>query len=203
MYKVKIAIGVIVCTILASYFTAISYIDSLSAELEQDQKQILELKDINKHKQEEISRLKKDLQIKKYEIENLKESNSELSKKNKKIEKKLSEMVCPSGNIDEYTPVRVTMTFYGDFAHENGGYNGIDANGNKLVSGTVASNYYRQGTKFICNGKTYTVRDKGGSNFNNPNRLDVFVQRYEGESNRSYSKRISDYGMKTVTMYKR
>ena len=101
------------------------------------------------------------------------------------------------------TPVKMTMTFYGDFAHENGGYAGIDCNGNKLVAGTVASNYYPQGTQFEFNGQIFTVRDRGGSNFNNPNRLDVFVPRLNNESDSDYTKRIRHYGVKKVVMYKR
>ena len=101
------------------------------------------------------------------------------------------------------TPVKMTMTFYGDFAHENGGYAGIDCNGNKLVAGTVASNYYPQGTQFEFNGQIFTVRDRGGSNFNNPNRLDVVVPRLNNESDSDYTKRIRHYGVKKVVMYKR
>ena len=96
----------------------------------------------------------------------------------------------------------MTLTFYGDFAHENGGYTGIDAQGNKLVAGTVASNVYSFGTKFEYNGQIFTVRDRGGRNFNSSNRLDVFVPRKSGEWNSAYAKRIREYGRKTVTMYK-
>ena len=100
------------------------------------------------------------------------------------------------------TPVTMRLSFYGDFAHENGGYAGIDAQGNKLVAGTVASNVYAFGTQFNFNGQIYTVRDRGGSHFNSSDRLDVFVPRNPGESNAAYAKRISDYGRQTVTMYK-
>lgn len=99
------------------------------------------------------------------------------------------------------TSVSMTLTFYGDFPEENGGYKGIDAQGNKLVAGTIASNYYKFGTKVSFNGKTYTVRDRGGSNFDSPNRIDVFVPRKKGESDDAYKKRIKYYGRKTVTAY--
>lgn len=100
------------------------------------------------------------------------------------------------------TPITLKLSFYGDFAHENGGYAGIDAQGNKLASGTIASNVYPFGTKFSFNGQTFTVRDRGGSHFNDPNRLDVFVPRNPGESDSEYSTRISNYGRKTITGYK-
>ena len=138
----------------------------------------------------------------------MKNSNEELTKKVKSLEKELEEKVLPTQYVSKTsrmvgTPREITMTFYGDFAHENGGYVGIDCNGNKLIAGTVASNYNPQGTQFELNGQLFTVRDRGGSNFNSPNRLDVFVPRLKNESDSSYSKRIKQYGRKTVTMYKR
>lgn len=124
-----------------------------------------------------------------------------------KVEKQHKE--CPTreiavsrGGSVRGTPVKITMTFYGDFPEENGGYPGIDAHGNKLVAGTVASNVYPQGTKFLFNGQTFTVKDRGGKNFNSYNRLDVFVPRLKGESDDAYARSISNYGRKTVTMYK-
>lgn len=145
-------------------------------------------------------------------IEDLKKENKSLkkdleAKKQKEASAKLASADCPTqsvsrGSIKRGTPVKMTLTFYGDFAHENGGYTGIDAQGNKLVAGTVASNVYSFGTKFEYNGQIFTVRDRGGRNFNSSNRLDVFVPRKSGESNSAYAKRIREYGRKTVTMYK-
>ena len=100
------------------------------------------------------------------------------------------------------TPIKMKLTFYGDFASENGGYAATDAQGNKLVAGTVASNAYSFGTKFTFNGQTFTVKDRGGSSLNNPNKLDVFVPRLSGESDSAYKKRILQYGVKTVTAHK-
>ena len=145
-------------------------------------------------------------------IEDLKKENKSLkkdleAKKQKEASAKLASADCPTqsvsrGSIKRGTPVKMTLTFYGDFAHENGGYTGIDAQGNKLVAGTVASNVYSFGTKFELNGQIFTVRDRGGKNFNSSNRLDVFVPRKSGESNSAYAKRIREYGRKTVTMHK-
>lgn len=153
------------------------------------------------------------------ERDNNKESLDKLQKENKvlnqKLEAKKKEEASAKlasadyptqsvsrGSVKRGTPVKMTLTFYGDFAHENGGYTGIDAQGNKLVAGTVASNAYSFGTKFEFNGQVFTVRDRGGKNFNSSNRLDVFVPRKSGESNSAYAKRIRNYGRKTVTMYK-
>ena len=153
------------------------------------------------------------------ERDNNKESLDKLQKENKVLNQKLEAkkkeeasarlasadyptQSISRGSVKRGTPVKMTLTFYGDFAHENGGYTGIDAQGNKLVSGTVASNVYSFGTKFKFNGQVFTVRDRGGKNFNSSNRLDVFVPRKSGESNSAYAKRIRNYGRKTVTMYK-
>ena len=145
-------------------------------------------------------------------IEDLKKENESLkkdleAKKQKEASAKLASADYPTqsvsrSSIKRGTPVKMTLTFYGDFAHENGGYAGIDAQGNKLIAGTVASNVYSFGTKFEFNGQVFTVRDRGGKNFNSSNRLDVFVPRKSGESNSAYAKRIREYGRKTVTMYK-
>ena len=101
-----------------------------------------------------------------------------------------------------WTPYELDKKFSDESIYENGGYAGRDAQGNKLVGGTVASNVYPFGTTFVFEGRTFTVRDRGGSNFNSYNRLDVFVPRLQGESNAAYKARISHYGVRTVTMYK-
>lgn len=153
------------------------------------------------------------------EIDNNKQTINDLQKENEILNQKLEakkkeEASAKTSFADNPTSnkstrastdgVAVTMilTFYGDFSHENGGYAGIDAQGNKLVAGTVASNIYPFGTQFQLNGQIFTVRDRGGSNFNNSNRLDVFVPRQPGESDNDYSERIKQYGKQTVTMYK-
>lgn len=166
------------------------------------------IKELNKEK-EDLNKQKDDLTK---SIEDLKKENESLkkdleAKKQKEASAKLASADYPTqsvsrGSIKRGTPVKMTLTFYGDFAHENGGYTGIDAQGNKLVAGTVASNVYSFGTKFELNGQIFTVRDRGGRNFNSSNRLDVFVPRKSGESNSAYAKRIREYGRKTVTMHK-
>lgn len=186
----------------------VSYINDINSELTSTKNQVLELKEINTEQTKEIDRLVGELKVSIKENVELKESNENLNKEVSSLKKELKEKVYPTqtlsrGSRRTGTPVNITMTFYGDFAHENGGYAGIDANGNKLVAGTVASNYYPQGTQFEFNGQIYTVRDRGGSNFNSSNRLDVFVPRLKNESNSEYAKRIRHYGVKKVVMYKR
>ena len=182
------------------------YINSIKSDLSTANAQIEKLKKDNSKHKEVIDKLTGELEVSIKESVELKTSNDELTKRVKSLEKQLNRKEFPTQSINTRamgTPVKMTMTFYGDFAHENGGYAGIDCNGNKLVAGTVASNYYPQGTQFEFNGQIFTVRDRGSSSFNSANRLDVFVPRLKNESDSSYSKRIREYGRRTVTMYRR
>ena len=182
------------------------YINNIKSDLSTANAQIEKLKKDNSKHKEVIDKLTGELEVSIKESVELKTSNDELTKRVKSLEKQLEQKEFPTQSINNRamgTAVKMTMTFYGDFAHENGGYAGIDCNGNKLVAGTVASNYYPQGTQFEFNGQIFTVRDRGSSSFNSANRLDVFVPRLKNESDSSYSKRIREYGRRTVTMYKR
>ena len=182
------------------------YINNIKSDLSTANAQIEKLKKDNSKQKEVIDKLTGELEVSIKESVELKTSNDELEKRVESLKEQLNRKEFPTQSINTRamgTPVKMTMTFYGDFAHENGGYAGIDCNGNKLVAGTVASNYYPQGTQFEFNGQIFTVRDRGSSSFNSANRLDVFVPRLKNESDSSYSKRIREYGRRTVTMYRR
>lgn len=95
-----------------------------------------------------------------------------------------------------------TLTFYTDLAEENGGYSGITCTGSKLEYGMVANNVLPLNTIIKLEGMgEFKVADRGGSNFNNSNRLDVFVPRNKGESKSSYIKRVNKLGVKKVHGY--
>ena len=182
------------------------YINNIKSDLSTANAQIEKLKKDNSKHEEVIDQLTGELKVSMEKSRELKISNDELEKRVESLKEQLNRKEFPTQSINTRamgTPVKMTMTFYGDFAHENGGYAGIDCNGDKLVAGTVASNYYSQGTQFEFNGQIFTVRDRGSSSFNSANRLDVFVPRLKNESDSSYSKRIREYGRKTVTMYRR
>ena len=182
------------------------YINNIKSDLSTANAQIEKLKKDNSKHEEVIDQLTRELKVSMEKNRELKTSNDELEKRVESLKEQLNRKEFPTQSINTRamgTPVKMTMTFYGDFAHENGGYAGIDCNGNKLVAGTVASNYYPQGTQFEFNGQIFTVRDRGSSSFNSANRLDVFVPRLKNESDSSYSKRIREYGRRTVTMYRR
>lgn len=150
-----------------------------------------------------LDKLEADMSEKDKVIEEQQKTINQKDAKIKELQnKELPTQVVSRGSARSGTEVTLTLTFYGDFAHENGGYAGIDAQGNKLIAGTVASNVHPFGTQFIINGQIFTVRDRGGKNFNSSNRLDVFVPRMKGESDAQYAKRISNYGIKKVTAQK-
>lgn len=202
MHKNKSVLVALFGVLIIGILCIVYYINDTNNKLQTAIKQVQELQKDNSEQSEEINKLTEELKIYIKENIDLKNLNEELSEKVDLFEEELKEKECPTQSLNG-TPIKITMTFYGDFAHENGGYAGIDANGDDLIAGTVASNYYPQGTQFEFSGQVFTVRDRGGSNFNSPNRLDVFVPRLKNESNDNYAKRISDYGRRTVTMYKR
>lgn len=91
------------------------------------------------------------------------------------------------------------LTFYTDLAEENGPYGAITCNGKRLAAGMVANNVLPQGTKIMT--KEFgqlVVSDKGGKNFNTRNRLDVFIPRNKGESDRQYKRRVANMGIVKV-----
>lgn len=92
------------------------------------------------------------------------------------------------------------LTYYTDLNSENG-YGAVNCLGERLEHTMIASNYFPLGTKIVIDGVTYEVRDRGSSRFNSPKRLDVFISRNQGESNREYYKRVNAMGVKTVKGY--
>ena len=94
----------------------------------------------------------------------------------------------------------VDLSFYTGAADEGGN---MSASGKTLKYGMCASNVYSFGTKFKIVGinglddGVFTVEDRGGSDFNNPNRLDIYV------GNDSDSKSLANkLGRQTCTAYK-
>lgn len=92
------------------------------------------------------------------------------------------------------------LTYYTDLNSENG-YGAVNCLGERLEHTMIASNYYPLGTKIVIDGVTYEVRDRGSSRFNNPKRLDMFIPRNQGESNREYYKRVNNMGVRKVKGY--
>ena len=87
--------------------------------------------------------------------------------------------------------IEFTLTFYTSV--ECGG--NISCEGKRLTQMIVANNVRPLGQKIELEGYgTLEVRDRGGDNFFNPFRLDVFLPRLQGESNKQYQKRARDLG---------
>ena len=158
---------------------------------------------------EQIDKLnnEKKIMIEKYEKEydmlnkKYKDSQKELDyyKSDEYIESiKLSKLQKATGlDVKGYYKENFKFTYYTALPSENGGYT-VTCNGEPLVDGIVASNYYPQGTKLYIDGKVYTVADRGSSRFNSPNRLDVFVGKYGGESSGEYLRRVNNMGVKNT-----
>lgn len=88
------------------------------------------------------------------------------------------------------------LTYYTSLDCENG-YGAITCEGNPLEEGICASNVYPLGTIIrFEDGREFIVADRGGRSFNDETRLDVFIERYDYESNDEYKKRVNDMGIK-------
>lgn len=197
--------------VVAGIFGLGVMLNNTGKQLQEEKQKVEQTQKLNDNLSKEIEEQKQELSKRDGTLEEYRRYMDEQDKKIESLEKiKKTHKECPTSEVvasrgvsrSGGTPINMTMTFYGDFAHENGGYAGIDAQGKKLVAGTVASNVYSFGTTFSLNGQVFSVSDRGGSNFNSYNRLDVFVPRNKGESDAAYANRISHYGVKKVVMYK-
>ena len=191
---------------------------NLNSEVKELHKQNIKLEQSIDSKDKELKDKSNTIDSVTKERDNIKDSHDKLEKENKVLEEKLQAKLekessaikvsadHPTSNNDGVksgTPIKMTLTFYGGGAEENGGYAGMNAYSQKLTPGTVASNVYPRGTKFkLPNGETLTVNDTGGGNFNSYNRLDVYVPRHPGEDKDAYDARISNLGTQTLTVYK-
>lgn len=103
-------------------------------------------------------------------------------------------------SIDEIVPVTFKTTAYTSLPEENGGYE-TTCNGEPLEGNIVANNTLPQGTKIYLDGEIYTVNDRGSSRFDNPNRIDMLIERNPGETNEEYKNRVSEFGVQYIEGY--
>lgn len=179
---------------IASLGLAVLLVGSMGYEIVQEKNKIdslIQEKEIlideNKELKNTVTNMKKDLDY--YKSDEYIESI------------KLSKLSKATGlNVKDYYKQDFKFTYYTLLPSENGGYT-VTCNGEPLVDGIVASNYYPQGTKLFIGGRVYTVADRGSSRFNSPNRLDVFVSRQGGESNSEYFSRVNNMGVKNIEGY--
>ena len=103
-------------------------------------------------------------------------------------------------SIDEIKPVTFKTTAYSSLPEENNGYT-VTCNGKPLEGNIVANNTLPQGTKIYLDGEIYEVGDKGSSRFDNPNRLDMLIERNPGETDEEYKNRVSEFGVQYIEGY--
>lgn len=182
--KKNMATGVIIATTLA--VTTVSNINKSNTIKELTETKT-KLEQSNAKANKENIEIKKSLQN---EIDQLNEKIKKQQNDYEKLEKENANLKKELSSLRKFE-----LTYYTSLPRENGGYT-TTAIQTKLKSGVVASNYYPIGTKIEINGKIYTVEDRGGSEFNSPNRLDVLVERNYGESDSEYYERVNNMGRK-------
>ena len=82
--------------------------------------------------------------------------------------------------IEERNSYNITfcLTHYGRSKSENGGYTKT-CYGTELREGIIASNYWKRGTVIeLIDGRRFIVEDTGSNNFNSPERLEKYRNKY-------------------------
>ena len=94
------------------------------------------------------------------------------------------------------------LTYYTSLNSENG-YGAITSQGKRLSRGGCANNIIPQNTKiYLENYGQVTVNDKGSNkHFAVDTRLDVFIEREQGESEYEYKVRVLKLGKQVVKGY--
>ena len=95
------------------------------------------------------------------------------------------------------------LTFYTSLTSENSSAGAVTCQNKPLSRGGVANNVIPQNTKIYLEGYGQViVNDKGSSKyFSESNRLDVFIEREQGESDTQYLRRVNNYGVQKVQGY--
>jgi len=95
------------------------------------------------------------------------------------------------------------LTFYTSLESENSSAGGVTCQNKRLSRGGVANNVIPQNTKLYLEGYGQVIVNDKGSNkhFSVGNRLDVFIEREDGENDRQYAHRVNSYGVQKVHGY--
>lgn len=95
------------------------------------------------------------------------------------------------------------LTFYTSLESENSSAGAVTCQNKPLSPGGVANNVIPQNTILYLEGYgKVVVNDKGSDKyFGVDNRLDVYIPREPGESDRQYSRRVNNYGIQKVQGY--
>ena len=167
---------------------------------------------MKKVKDGEIKRVaEKKAKIEKQKQVELKRILVEKKKAKEKAERKLAQqkvMIAKKNKINEH----ITLSRGGNGSNENTNYDTtfalsfytslnclITSSGAVAKNGMCANNVIKQGSNIVLEGYgIQRVMDSGGDNFNSSNRLDIFVERNNGESDSEYNNRVEKMGMVTV-----
>lgn len=152
------------------------------------------IKPLNNDEIQENESPLKNLQTEKMELSKLitqKESENEINKKPEEAEK----------NEPEWK--EFILTFYTSLNSENSSAGPVTCQNKPLTHGGVANNVIPQNTNIYLEGYgQVTVNDRGSDKyFCVDNRLDVFIEREPGESDRQYYQRVNSYGVQKVNGY--
>lgn len=95
------------------------------------------------------------------------------------------------------------LTFYTSLKSENSSAGAVTCQNKPLIPGGVANNVIPQNTKIYLEGYGQVVVNDRGSDkyFGVDNRLDVYVEREPGESDRQYFRRVNNLGVQKVQGY--
>lgn len=102
--------------------------------------------------------------------------------------------------VSDVTLIEFKCTYYTSLPSENGGYT-VTCEGKPLEGNIVANNTLPLGTKILINNTVYTVKDKGSSRFRKITRLDILVERNQGESDEEYLNRVNNLGVEYIEGY--
>ena len=96
------------------------------------------------------------------------------------------------------------VSYYTGLDEENfEGCGGRNCLNKPLERGMIANNSLPLGTKIFLDNDygTRTVQDRGSSRFNDSNRIDLYVERWSGESKEQWKKRAESYGIRHIRGY--
>lgn len=146
-------------------------------------------KSINQKNFDRFIKIAKDSKIKMNKEQQAKEQQLLFKNQKLKDNKSLSR-----GGSEEYD-MTFELTFYTGLKRENSELGAIGSRNNKLFDGCVSNNVLNYGTKIKLQGWGYVeVLDCGSDEFDSPHRLDIFVPRIDGESDRQYYRRVQSMG---------
>lgn len=212
----KILISVL-CFILLLIVTATEETVGSAIETRAELKQTWRLEDpfedvVNEHREKvraEMIQAEKEMMEKleeaqiEWEIKEAARLKAEAEAEAKKVVEAKKKVASQNFDKNQSNITEFKVSFYTALPSENGGHS-LMANGEPVANArnVVASNYYPIGTKIYLEGwGTMTVKDRGGSHFDDPRRLDILVPRKEGESDSQYKARAMQLGRQTLSGY--